>query len=238
MSTKTVFLVFEALLFVDLGRTSFNLSERAAIINGYRSPDRPFYVAINDIGNCGGSIISKTHVVTAAHCVEGMRSVNVIYGDFTGGRKYQTSGQVTIHEQYIPGTSDTPDIAIIRLSKSVPQSMVIPMCSKSYSRKPIAVCGMGTIVPGAAKTPVALVEVQLKETDCQPYVGSSSTKQVCLVGYNKDSCNGDSGGPAYPLSGKKASCLYGIVSFGSEHCEGWGVYTRISYYKNWIKSHM
>ncbi|XP_075262584.1 coagulation factor X-like [Convolutriloba macropyga] len=127
--------VLPALLFVDLGRTSFNLSERAAIINGYRSPDRPFYVAINDIGNCGGSIISKTHVVTAAHCVEGMRSVNVIYGDFTeGGRKYQTSGQVKIHEQYTPATSDTPDIAIIRLSKSVPQSMVIPMCSKSYSR--------------------------------------------------------------------------------------------------------
>ncbi|XP_075262585.1 urokinase-type plasminogen activator-like [Convolutriloba macropyga] len=94
----------------------------------------------------------------------------------------------------------------------------------------IAVCGMGTIVPGGPKKiPVALVEVELKETDCGPCV---------LDGDYKSSCRGDSGGPAYPLSGTKATCLYGVVSFGSGYCDGWGVYTRISYYKNWIESHM
>ena len=55
---------------------------------------------------------------------------------------------------------------------------------ETIPRKPIAVCGMGTIVPGAAKTPVALVEVQLKETDCQPYVGSSSTKQGGICSFS------------------------------------------------------
>ena len=78
-----------------------------------------------------------------------------------------------------------------------------------------------------------------QETDCAKYK-ASNTSQICLVGNRKDSCAGDSGGPAYPLSGgnNKPICLYGVISFGSQKCKGWGVYTRVSYYSDWIKNNM
>lgn len=58
-------------------------------------------------------------------------------------------------------------------------------------------------------------------------------------GWNKDTCQGDSGGPLQ-ISHPKNICLFqvlGITSFG-QGCgviNTPGVYTRVSYYLNWIE---
>lgn len=66
-------------------------------------------------------------------------------------------------------------------------------------------------------------------------------KQLCAGGQkNMDSCTGDSGGPlqaAGIYNGKSVRIIqYGVVSFGMlcgiEDIPG--VYTRVSYYMNWI----
>merc|ERR1711879_657569 len=98
---------------------------------------------------------------------------------------------------------------------------------------PIAVCGMGKIdgrpLPPESKY---LMEVQLHESASgKGCYDMSSTK--------KDSCNGDSGGPTYPLDSRgRPICLYGAVSYGSSKCSGWGVYTRVSYYRSWVQQFM
>ncbi|XP_017096408.3 clotting factor G beta subunit [Drosophila bipectinata] len=53
-----------------------------------------------------------------------------------------------------------------------------------------------------------------------------------------DTCNGDSGGPISTvtvINGKERTTQLGVVSFGTEHCTGIGVYTNVMYYVNWIK---
>jgi transmembrane serine protease 9 len=66
-------------------------------------------------------------------------------------------------------------------------------------------------------------------------------KQMCAGGANKtDSCMGDSGGPLQSFGTYKNNprvIQYGVVSYGLKQCgtEGFpGVYTRISYYMDWI----
>lgn len=66
--------------------------------------------------------------------------------------------------------------------------------------------------------------------------------QICAGGEDgKDSCSGDSGGPLQIVGlndeGQPVYYQEGIVSFGPKNCgtEGQpGVYTKVSYYTQWI----
>jgi len=67
-------------------------------------------------------------------------------------------------------------------------------------------------------------------------------KQICAGGEaNVDSCAGDSGGPLQAFGKYNGTSVrmiqYGVVSYGSRACgtEGIpGVYTRVTYYMDWI----
>ena len=55
-----------------------------AIIYGYKSVNRPFYVKLSfGNGYCGGSIIGENFILTAAHCIPRNIRMKVQYGDFT-----------------------------------------------------------------------------------------------------------------------------------------------------------
>ena len=59
--------------------------------------------------------------------------------------------------------------------------------------------------------------------------------QICTFEPPKASCHGDSGGPLVVRNQYGKYSLLGLVSFGS-HC-GWSptVYTRVSYFSEWIE---
>lgn len=219
----------------------------------------PMMAAVIDDGigiiKCGGVIISKKHVLTAAHCMktQKLEDTSVLVGEHdvsTGTETSATKGykasSVTIHPGYSADTYDN-DIAIITVDGEIEFSdRVGPVCLPyQYARQPdylagkkVTVLGWGSLFPGGPDSKVlqkAELDV-LVQTECESLV-TATERQMCTLTKGKGACQGDSGGPTLftdPTSG----LIYnvGIVSNGQSCASPTpGIDTRVSAYLKWIE---
>lgn len=119
--------------------------------------------------------------------------------------------------------------------------------NRNYDGENCTVVGWGRTENGTSsdkKLKVAIPVVPLRECSA-PYRNLGmivSSKQICAGGQaDKDSCNGDSGGPlmreVVDSERNRRWMQLGLVSYGTSRCgqPGFpGVYTRISEYMDWI----
>ncbi|XP_051744607.1 trypsin I-P1-like [Ctenopharyngodon idella] len=213
---------------------------------------------------CGGTLINKDWVLSAAHCFEESSDISdpdivMYFGHLnqSGSNPHEiirTASRIIRHSNY----NDQPnnnDIALVQLNSSVPFSDYIkPVCLAAAGSVFSAgteswVTGWGTLQSGDTDLPNTLQEVMIpivSNSDCYKAYGginiSITSNMICAGLLNKggkDSCQGDSGGP---MVSKKDSLWIqsGIVSFGKGCAlpKYPGVYTRVSQYQNWIKSYM
>lgn len=217
----------------------------------------PFQVSLQSGSGshfCGGSLIKKNWVLTAAHCVQGWKASNKIVMGLhdrqdKAGTETFTATKVVPHASYNNRTLDS-DYALLKLSGDSKFRTIdlntteIQVPEADQAPYNVWTSGWGTTTEGSYGLPRFLnkVEVPLVTTkECnstEAYGGKITDKMLC-AGYKqggKDSCQGDSGGPLFVQQTSGDFMLVGVVSWG-EGCaraNKYGVYAKVNAAIDWI----
>ncbi|XP_051818349.1 trypsin-like [Antechinus flavipes] len=218
------------------------------IVGGYTCEKNslPYQVSLN-VGYhiCGGSLINKEWVLSAAHCYHYQR-FQVRLGENNlrvteGSEQLILAAKVILHPGFNRETNDN-DIMLIKLkTPAILNRKVAPIslprsCASTGTR--CLLSGWGNTKSHYVDYPKLLQCLHvplLSDAECQAsYPRQITENMVCagFLGGGKDSCQGDSGGPLV-CNGE----LQGIISwgFGCAIKNYPGVYTKVCNYVDWIE---
>ncbi|GBP00005.1 Trypsin CFT-1 [Eumeta japonica] len=209
--------------------------------------------------SCGGSLITTTTVLSAAHCYHGDRPAE--WRTRLGSTSSRNGGTIhataffIIHERYNTPTRLENDVAIVRLatpavlSASVGLARIAGAGYNLADNTAVTAVGWGALwYEGPSSDTLQHVQVfTINQNICtQRYAflktqpGHQNTPDVTAnmlcagildVG-GRDACQGDSGGPLL----HQGDIVVGITSWGHEcaHATYPGVNARVANYANWI----
>ena len=224
------------------------------IINGEMADinEYPFMVSLKDSSGhfCGGSLIAKNVVLSAAHCQGGDYEIALgRHNVLNGGQVMQIDREVP-HEDYDDSTTDndymlifltTPaelvedEVGLIGLNKNP----ALPAAGDV-----VTVMGWGVVDTETGDLSDVLMEVDvdvITNEDCEissdgtdNYNGQITENMLCAMDMGEDSCQGDSGGPLVLLG--DTPLQVGVVSWGIGCADPSfpGVYSRVSQAYDWI----
>lgn len=242
-----------------------SLDSQGYIVGGFsaRRGSLPWQVSIQHLGHfCGGTIIDKRWILTAAHCFE--RTPNFEGKIVAGEHDFRISEgseqkiyveRVIMHPQYVSKNADN-DITLLKLEKDLrfddyTQPACLPkLVNEKLDYAPgnvVIISGWGSTTARKAPTTLQVATVPLiadstckKETYYKPEKITASMVCAGKLGEGGvDACQGDSGGPLVKSVAGKFTVL-GVVSWGYGCAQPYkpGVYTRVARFEKWIHDTM
>ncbi|KAJ8369783.1 hypothetical protein SKAU_G00098110 [Synaphobranchus kaupii] len=224
------------------------------IVGGYAPlPHSVKYIVSIQTNNsqhfCGGTLINKYWVLTAAHCNIGVDQMMIVAGDYSlamyeGTEQFFKPHLVIPHPQYNKDTNNA-DIMLIKLKAPVYLNRFVSIApmprqdAKITEGKLCQASGWGFTSSSGSQIPSTLRTVKLpiiSQERCnssQSFNGNITSNMIC-AGYStggKDACEGDSGGPLV-CDGR----VYGVVSWGYGCADARypGVYTTVAKFRKWV----
>ncbi|CEJ93228.1 hypothetical protein VHEMI08836 [[Torrubiella] hemipterigena] len=238
--------------------TAFTIGQRGSDIVGGQDTDIksvPYQVQFFP-GEylCGGTILNENTILTAGHCVEGVKtsdmSVRAGSSTLNSGTAYKVS-KVYSHPQFTDSGVLDYDVAILKLSTPLKFGTNVKAIGGLVDKEPAVgsiglASGWGLKQENVRPPPSQLQSVEIpviSRDDCatlyEKYNDTITDRMICAAypDGGKDSCSGDSGGP-FVINNK----LAGVVSWG-EGCaraDAPGVYANVALptLHDFITSHM
>lgn len=241
------------------GQTPGSLSQR--IVGGVAAAELevPFIVSLRtEQGEhyCGGSLIDKKWILTAAHCIEALVPKTVVMGTINlepdkESQVYKVD-RVFVHPDFNRSMDMSSDFALIKLKSESAEALAVLNTSDAQKMKgkKFLTAGWGALNENSGSSPdilqkVTVPFVNLKTCNKQFQKHLQSKKNfvnetMICAGYaqgQRDACQGDSGGPLYFKNSLNQFILTGVVSwgFGCARKNLSGVYSNVASAIEWIQ---
>jgi secreted trypsin-like serine protease len=232
--------------FVD--NSMFIDESRTRIIGGAPTTDYPHCVAVGSLQRfcCTGTLIAPKAVLTAGHCATGGCAQRIFVGpDIDGSGAIVGVKDVVVHPKWVPDSVDSPhdDLAVLRLEQPVEDVEPCRIASlddlAQAQTTRLVGYGMTDVYAQGGYGVRRMVDVGIASNDPRYGARLDSEFVAGMPNLDRDSCRGDSGGPAYIdvdgewLLGGAVSRATGIWK-PPRRCGDGGVYTRVAYYEDWL----
>ena len=204
---------------------------REGIVGGTTTNGYPAVGALTRFGSthCTGTLISARRVVTAAHCVVGVSagSLRFVLGATVSQPEHTLRvASLRQHPSYNGGSLNN-DIGYVDLVQDAPVAAmpILESMDSSWRGRDLAFVGFG------ANNGFSQTGFGRKRVVTMPIAVGAT--QFSYNTQGKNTCNGDSGGPAFANVGGTHH-IAGVTSYGDANCVDFGVDTRVDVYTDFL----